>query len=90
MNVLSRAVEPLRVLHKGWRDEISPNYEKRKTENRENMTSKQTMEKADQVMAATYGRFPLVLTKGEGCTVTDAEGRTYSGWDCRMQSGTRP
>jgi acetylornithine aminotransferase len=42
------------------------------------MTSKQTMEKADQVMAATYGRVPLVLTKGEGCTVTDAEGRTYT------------
>ena len=36
------------------------------------------MEKADQVMAATYGRFPLVLTEGEGCTVKDSEGGTYT------------
>jgi acetylornithine aminotransferase len=33
--------------------------------------------KADAVIAATYKRFPLVLTKGDGCTVWDTEGRSY-------------
>jgi acetylornithine aminotransferase len=33
--------------------------------------------KADDVIAATYKRFPLVLTKGDGCTVWDADGRSY-------------
>jgi acetylornithine aminotransferase len=32
---------------------------------------------ADAVIAATYKRFPLVLTKGDGCTVWDADGRSY-------------
>ncbi|MBW1675632.1 MAG: aspartate aminotransferase family protein [Deltaproteobacteria bacterium] len=36
------------------------------------------IEKADKVMAATYSRFPIVLTQGEGCTLRDAEGRTYT------------
>ncbi len=36
------------------------------------------IEKADRVVAATYSRFPIVLTKGEGCTLYDAEGRAYS------------
>ncbi|MBW2108035.1 MAG: aspartate aminotransferase family protein [Deltaproteobacteria bacterium] len=35
------------------------------------------MEKADRVIAATYGRFPVVLTEGRGCSVRDTEGRTY-------------
>jgi acetylornithine aminotransferase len=42
------------------------------------MTSKETMEKADQVIAATYGRFPVVLTEGKGCILKDAEGRGYT------------
>ena len=29
-------------------------------------------------MATTYSRFPIVLTQGEGCTLRDAEGRTYT------------
>jgi acetylornithine/N-succinyldiaminopimelate aminotransferase len=29
-------------------------------------------------MATTYGRFPIVLTQGEGCTLRDTEGRTYT------------
>ncbi|OEU46977.1 MAG: acetylornithine aminotransferase [Desulfobacterales bacterium C00003060] len=33
---------------------------------------------ADQVMAATYTRFPIVLTKGDGCTLWDATGREYT------------
>ena len=36
------------------------------------------MEKADQVMAATYKRFPIVLTKGEGCTLFDEKGDAYT------------
>lgn len=33
---------------------------------------------ADTVIAATYKRFPIVLVKGEGCLVTDADGKTYT------------
>ncbi len=35
------------------------------------------MKKADSVIAATYRRFPIVLTEGKGCTLRDAEGRIY-------------
>lgn len=41
------------------------------------MTSK-TIETADKVIAATYKRFPLVLTKGKGCTVWDEQGKAYT------------
>lgn len=33
--------------------------------------------KCDEVIAATYKRFPVVLEKGKGCTVWDTEGRAY-------------
>lgn len=33
---------------------------------------------ADRVIAATYNRFPIVLTQGKGCTLYDAEGGTYT------------
>ncbi|GBC60167.1 aspartate aminotransferase family protein [Desulfonema ishimotonii] len=33
---------------------------------------------ADSVMAATYARLPIVLEKGQGCTVWDTEGRAYT------------
>jgi len=36
------------------------------------------IEKADKVMAATYSRFPIVLTQGEGCTLYDETGGTYT------------
>jgi len=42
------------------------------------MTSDQTIKRADRAIAATYSRFPIVLTEGKGCTLTDAEGRTYT------------
>ena len=35
------------------------------------------MNTADQVIAKTYNRFPIVLTKGQGCRLWDAEGREY-------------
>jgi acetylornithine aminotransferase len=35
-------------------------------------------EKANRAMAATYSRFPIVLTQGEGCTLYDENGRTYT------------
>ncbi len=36
------------------------------------------MEQADRVMAKTYKRFPVVLSKGSGCTLYDTEGRRYT------------
>lgn len=36
------------------------------------------MHTADQVIAATYKRFPIVLERGEGCTVWDTRGRRYT------------
>ncbi|MBC2710027.1 MAG: acetylornithine transaminase [Desulfosarcina sp.] len=36
------------------------------------------MHTADRVIAATYKRFPIVLERGEGCTVWDAQGRRYT------------
>ncbi|MDL2321895.1 acetylornithine transaminase [Desulfosarcina sp. OttesenSCG-928-B08] len=36
------------------------------------------IETADQVIANTYKRFPLVLEKGEGCTVWDTNGKAYT------------
>jgi acetylornithine aminotransferase len=36
------------------------------------------MERADRVIAKTYKRFPVVLAKGSGCILYDAEGRSYT------------
>lgn len=36
------------------------------------------MQQADQVIAKTYKRFPVVLSKGSGCTLYDTEGRSYT------------
>jgi len=36
------------------------------------------MEQADRVIAQTYKRFPVVLAKGEGCTLFDTDGRSYA------------
>ena len=41
------------------------------------MTS-QLMMRADQVMATTYKRLPVVLVKGSGCTLWDETGRAYT------------
>ena len=38
----------------------------------------QIMQKADKYMAATYTRFPIVLTRGKGCTLWDEDGRQYT------------
>ena len=38
----------------------------------------ETMQQADTVMATTYKRFPVVLTRGAGCTVWDDRDRAYS------------
>ncbi|HSO67793.1 MAG TPA: aspartate aminotransferase family protein [Desulfatirhabdiaceae bacterium] len=40
------------------------------------MTS-QTIITADRVIAGTYKRFPIVLTKGSGCEVWDETGKSY-------------
>ena len=36
------------------------------------------MTQADQVIANTYKRFPMVLFKGSGCTLYDTNGRSYA------------
>jgi acetylornithine/N-succinyldiaminopimelate aminotransferase len=36
------------------------------------------MEHSDQIMAATYKRFPVLLTRGQGCTLLDDEGKSYT------------
>jgi acetylornithine/N-succinyldiaminopimelate aminotransferase len=40
--------------------------------------SESIMHTADQVIAATYKRFPIVLERGRGCTVWDTRGRRYT------------
>ncbi len=40
--------------------------------------SQSIMKTADQVIAATYKRIPIVLERGEGCTLWDTEGRSYT------------
>ena len=37
----------------------------------------ETIKKADVFIAATYKRLPVVLTRGEGCTLWDESGRAY-------------
>ncbi|MGW8325572.1 MAG: acetylornithine transaminase [Desulfobacterales bacterium] len=39
--------------------------------------SQHLMNTADKVMAKTYKRFPIVITKGKGCNLWDAEGKKY-------------
>jgi len=41
------------------------------------MDGQEIMARADTVIAQTYSRFPLVLVKGQGCQVWDADGRVY-------------
>jgi acetylornithine aminotransferase len=36
------------------------------------------MKRADQVMAATYTRFPIAFEKGSGCKLWDTQGRAYT------------
>lgn len=43
----------------------------------EKKTNQAIIEKSSQVMMNTYGRFPIVLEKGEGCWVWDVEGKKY-------------
>lgn len=39
--------------------------------------SQHIMNKADKVIAKTYKRFPVVITKGKGCSLWDIEGKKY-------------
>ncbi|MDL2123516.1 MAG: aspartate aminotransferase family protein [Deltaproteobacteria bacterium] len=36
------------------------------------------IDKADKIIARTYNRFPIVITKGRGCTLWDSDGRAYT------------
>ncbi|MCG6910721.1 MAG: acetylornithine transaminase [Deltaproteobacteria bacterium] len=42
------------------------------------MNSDKTIKTADSVIAATYKRFPLVFSKGQGATLWNPEGRAYT------------
>ena len=42
------------------------------------METSKTINKADQVIAKTYKRFPIVITKGKEATLWDSEGRSYT------------
>ena len=41
------------------------------------MNSQQWIEKADKYIMKTYGRYPLVPVRGEGCRLWDADGKEY-------------
>jgi acetylornithine/N-succinyldiaminopimelate aminotransferase len=41
------------------------------------MNSQQWIEKADKYIMKTYGRYPLVPVRGEGCCLWDADGKRY-------------
>ena len=41
------------------------------------MNSQQWIDKADKYIMRTYGRYPLVPVRGEGCRVWDADGKEY-------------
>ena len=41
------------------------------------MNSQQWIEKADKYIIKTYGSYPLVPVKGEGCYLWDADGKRY-------------
>ena len=41
------------------------------------MDTRKWMSQADQAMAATYKRLPVVFSRGSGCTLWDTEGRSY-------------
>ncbi len=40
--------------------------------------SKSLFDTADRVIANTYQRFPLALVRGDGCTLWDADGKSYT------------
>ena len=41
------------------------------------MNSAQWIEKSDKCIMKTYGRYPIVPVKGEGCRLWDADGKVY-------------
>ena len=42
------------------------------------MITQEIIKKADQVIAKTYKRFPMVIEKGKGCMLWDTEGKKYT------------
>ena len=40
--------------------------------------SQEIIKKADQVIAKTYKRFPIVVAKGQGCKLWDTDGKKYT------------
>ncbi len=44
---------------------------------RVSMTSQQWIEKSEKYIMKTYGRYPIVPVRGEGCRLWDADGKEY-------------
>jgi acetylornithine aminotransferase len=40
--------------------------------------TQEIIKRADQVIAKTYKRFPIVIAKGKGCTLWDTQGKKYT------------
>jgi acetylornithine aminotransferase len=63
----------LRILYQSTSAEpLTSRYEIKRPEMSQHM-----MNKADKVIAKTYKRFPIVITKGKGCSLWDTEGKKY-------------
>ena len=42
------------------------------------MTNQDIIAQADQVIIKTYGRYPVAFVRGQGSTVWDADGKSYT------------
>lgn len=42
------------------------------------MTNQEIIAQAEQVIIKTYGRYPVAFVRGQGCTVWDADGKSYT------------
>lgn len=42
------------------------------------MTNQEIIAQADHVIIKTYGRYPVAFVRGQGCTVWDADGKSYT------------
>ena len=47
------------------------------------MTNQDIIAQADQVIIKTYGRYPVAFVRGQGSTVWDADGKSYTGFSQR-------
>src|SRR5207302_11146737 len=48
------------------------------TDGSADMTNQDIIAQADQVIIKTYGRYPVAFVRGQGSTVWDADGQSYT------------